>query len=141
MDIDIAFQPFGENGASWTLGRRIVEIRSGRYEDLLAAIGFVTSSGTARLGAAIRSLVDAGGRARFVCGVGNGVTSRQAVEHLLHAGGTVCGVAPGPGLLFHQKVIRMCGPSAGLLIVGSNNLTADGLFRHFEGAAILSLDQ
>lgn len=141
MQIEIGFQPFGDDGATWTLGQRLLaELSSGRYGDCLAGIAFVTSSGTSRLAPAIRSLVRAGGSARIVCGIGNGVTSRQAVEHLHAAGAIVDGIAPGPRLLFHEKVVRLIGPESGLVVIGSNNLTVDGLFRHFEGACLITLD-
>lgn len=141
MRIEIAFQPFREDGANWTLGHRLMaELASGRYNDFLAGVAFVTSSGTTRMAPAVRSFIEAGGRARVVFGIGNRVTSRQAAEHLNTAGASVRGIAPGPGLLFHQKVFRLIGPDAGLLIVGSNNLTADGMFRHFEGACLAELN-
>jgi len=141
MDAELLFQPFSSRGSSSTLGSVLLdELRSGLYENLFVAVAFATSSGTSRLCAGVQEFVQAGGFARFVCGIGNGVTSRQAVAHLLRAGAVVTGVALSGGNLFHQKVYRLVGERRGLLVVGSNNLTLDGLFRHFEASTLLRLD-
>lgn len=141
MEICLAFQPFGIDGNPATLGTYLIdEIGSGRYSDLLISVAFATSSGTSRVAGPIRDLVHNGGTARVICGIGNGVTSKQAIEHLLVAGAAVQGIDPGVGLLFHQKAIRLVGADHGVLIVGSNNLTRPGLFEHFEASVVFNLD-
>ena len=141
MNAELIFQPFGLGDASTTLGARLVaELSSGRYRDFLAAVAFATSTGTSRICESLKGLVDAGGTATVLCGISNGVTSRQAVSHLLTAGASVLGLNLGGRNILHQKVYRFLGDTNGLLVVGSNNLTADGLFRHFEASVVLGLD-
>lgn len=141
MDANLLLQPFGAQGGNSALGLVLLhELSSRRFREFHVTVAFATSSGTSRLCGGVRDLVQAGGTAQFVCGIGNGVTSRQAVDHLLQAGAAVTGVALAGRNLFHQKVYRLVGAQQALLIVGSNNLTLDGLFRHFEACTILRLD-
>lgn len=141
MDAELIFQPFGTDGAARTLGTKLVEeLRSRRYRRFVAAVAFATSTGTSRICEALKEFTDGGGDALVFCGLSNGVTSTQAVEHLLTAGASVVGLDLGSRNIFHGKVYGFCGDEDGLLIMGSNNLTADGLYRHVEASAALRLD-
>lgn len=143
MDADFLFQPFDTRHAPATLGAWLLrELDSGEYTDFLAVVAFATASGTARLGRTLQRFNASGGTSHVICGIGNGVTSRQAIEHLLRAGVNVTGFHTGTGtLLFHPKLYRLASPTKGLLVVGSNNLTLDGLFRHFEASTVLHFDR
>lgn len=126
-------QPFGPGGLPQTLGDVLTrEIRSTGYTDLEIWVAFATSSGTSRLFGALREFVQRGGTAAVHVGLSNGITSAQAVEHLLMAGASVFGFESGGTVLFHPKVYLLRGRTRIWVSIGSSNLTADGLYRNFE---------
>jgi len=84
--------------------------------------------------------VAGGGAAQVYIGLRNGITSFQAVEHLLSAGAIVFGCDTKRSVLFHPKVYLLDGEHAGWLAVGSSNLTREGLFRNYESSTLVKLD-
>ena len=134
-------QPFGRNGQIQQLGELINrKLGSGNYVDAEIWVAYATAGGTSRLYGALDAFIRSGHRADVYVGLNNGVTSGQAVEHLLKTGSTVHGFDTGGTNLFHPKIYLLRGPVNTLVSVGSSNLTSEGLFRNFEANTITSFD-
>jgi hypothetical protein len=141
MDVRIFLQPFDVNGARFGLGNDLsAQLRSGNYNEVLIFSAYVTSSGTQRLGPALRTIIDAGGTVRAMIGVRNGLTSMQAVRDLHANGVEVWGLNTGGSVLYHPKIYALRGVGQGWVSMGSSNLTGDGLYRNFETNVILTLN-
>ena len=134
-------QPFGMNGQIQQLGELINrELDSGNYVHAEIWVAYATAGGTSRLYGALEAFIRSGHHADVHVGLNNGVTSGQAVEHMLKAGATVYGFDTGGTNLFHPKIYLLRGPASTLVSVGSSNLTSEGLFRNFEANTITSFD-
>jgi len=134
-------QPFGPGGVPQTIGGALVcRLVRGRYHTLKICVGFANSSGTSRIFGPLRDFVASGGNVEVCVGLANGITSRQAVEHLLMAGASVWGVDTRGSVLFHPKVYVLEGNAEAWAAVGSSNLTSDGLYRNFAASTLTDLD-
>lgn len=141
MNVRILQQPFDNAGGLSRLGSELTgQLQSGNYRDVLIFSAFVTSSGTQRLGPALRSIIQNGGTVRALIGVRNGLTSMQAVADLHAIGVEVWGLDTGGSILYHPKVYLLQGARAGWVSIGSSNLTGDGMYRSFETNTILELN-
>lgn len=141
MVITVLSQPFASDGSAASLGRLFeIQLRSGAFERLRVCSAYAASGGTSRVFGAVRDFVRGGGTAEIYVGLGNGVTSVQAVAHLLAAGAAVLGCETGGTVLFHPKVYLLEGARRAWLAVGSSNLTKDGLFRNYEVSTVVEID-
>jgi HKD family nuclease len=140
MLISLLPQPFDGQGAISSLGERYTaELESGNYVRTLCCVAYATLSGTSRICAQTTKLIQAGGVAKIIVGLDNGVTSVEAVEQLLAVGAEVWGCEV-PSILFHPKLYILSGAKKAWISVGSSNLTARGLFRNVESNVQFSLD-
>lgn len=114
--------------------------QSGTYHTLRICVGFVNSSGTSRIFGPLRDFVVSGGSVEVCLGLTNGITSLQAVEHLLKTGASVWGFDAEGSVLFHPKVYLLEGDREAWAAVGSSNLTCNGLYRNFEANTLTDLD-
>jgi HKD family nuclease len=141
MDIRLLLQPFDSLGALSRLGVDIDrQLTTGTYNQVHILPAFVTSSGTQRLGSALKSVIDAGGQVHALIGVNNGLTSVQAVADLHAAGVEVLGFHTGGSILYHPKIYLLRGANRAWLSVGSSNLTGDGMYRNIEANTIIRLN-
>ena len=133
MHVTSIIQPYSANGQLAQLGAALgAELSNGEYSLFRCSVAFARSSGTSRLFGPLRGFVLAGGEARVYVGVRNGITSAQAVAHLLTSGAEVYGCDTGGSVLFHPKVYAAQGEGSAWIAVGSANLTCDGMYRNFE---------
>jgi phospholipase D-like protein len=122
------------------LGSDITEqLLSHHYNRVHIFSAFVTSSGTQRLGPALRAVIEAGGIVRALVGVANHLTSMQAVADLLDIGAEVTGLHTGGSILYHPKVYLLQGQDRAWISVGSSNLTGNGMYRNIETNTIIEL--
>jgi hypothetical protein len=105
-----------------------------------AVTAWVRQSGMRLLTPSLEALKERGGTARLVFGVDLHGTSRQGVE-LAREHFTDLYVTHDPsGRTFHPKVYYAAGSEVGYALVGSNNLTAGGLWHNYETATTLVFD-
>jgi hypothetical protein len=97
-------------------------------------------SGLDRLGAAVDTLINRGGTVSGAIGIDNEVTSEEALRNLrqLSADSTVFHSISG--FIFHPKLYIASGPNRAVVVVGSPNLTRDGLYRNVEIATAMHFD-
>jgi HKD family nuclease len=151
MPSKVFFQPFAQNGAHQQFGLALKaefqQTKAFSYRKLDICVAYTVLSGISQLGPDIRQFVRSGGHARIYIGVGNRVTSAEAVYALLQTGAEIFAcITPTLGrnsedrALFHPKIYCLTGTTRAWLAIGSNNLTASGLYRNFEAAQINELD-
>jgi hypothetical protein len=141
MRVRLFQQPFTSTGALSRLGVALAErLMSGDYNRVHIFSAFVTSSGTRRLGPALRTVTTSGGTITALIGVDNGLTSIQAVEDLHAAAAEVLGLHTGGSILYHPKVYLLSGGNVGWISVGSSNLTGEGMYRNIETNTVIELD-
>lgn len=104
------------------------------------AVAYMRLSGLDRLGAAVDTLLNRGGAVSGAVGVDDEVTSEEALRSLrvLSADSTVFHSISG--FIFHPKLYVASGPNHATVVVGSPNLTRDGLYRNVEVATAIHFD-
>ena len=97
-------------------------------------------SGLDRIAGGIDSLRNRGGIVNGAVGIDDGITSYEALSALgrLSLGSTI--VHTVSGYIYHPKLYLINSASSATAIVGSANLTQNGLFRNVEFATAISLD-
>ena len=87
------------------------------------------------------SIKKSGANIHFLVGVGNGVTSYQALKALLDLGVEVYTFDTARiGSIFHVKEILACGDSCAKMVCGSANITPGGLANNIEAGVIVTLN-
>lgn len=104
------------------------------------AVAYMRMSGWDRLAVSIDSLLNRGGHVSGAVGVDNGITSIEALEALRHISADSTVFYTMSGFIYHPKLYLMNGEDQAVAVVGSANLTRDGLFRNIELASAINLD-
>jgi HKD family nuclease len=106
----------------------------------LFAVAYMRLSGLERLGASIDSLLNKGGKISGAVGIDDGITSVEALESLgkLSQQSTIFHTTSG--YLYHPKLYMTVFDKTAVAVVGSANLTRDGLFRNIEFATAVHMD-
>lgn len=97
-------------------------------------------SGLDRIMPGIESLISRGGTIAGAVGIDDEITSADALEDLAHVSASSTIVSYGGAPIAHPKLFLFAGPQDGRLVVGSANLTRDGLYRNIEYGVDLSFD-
>ncbi len=139
VSVEVLAQPAGSS-----VGERLLaELASGRWNDFRCCVAFAKLSGVKYLDGPLRVFTGASGRAVISLGVDQNGTSFEAAAQLAGAvsadGRLVITKDIGnPPVTYHPKVYIFRdldangGLNAGLLILGSNNITEGGLFTNHE---------
>jgi len=119
------------------------EIRSGgskQYKTLSIFVAYARHSGVARLAPAIHDFIAAGGKVAAAIGLDQRQTSIEALELLQKLGVTVSVFYDeDQSRTYHPKIYLLRdGGKKAWIAVGSNNLTAGGLFLNYEASIVLS---
>jgi HKD family nuclease len=104
------------------------------------AVAYMRLSGLDRLGAAIDTLINHGGTVSGAIGIDNEVTSEEALRSLRQVSADSTIFHSISGFIFHPKLYIASGPNRSVVVVGSPNLTRDGLYRNVEIATAIYLD-
>ena len=110
------------------------------YERFRFAVAYMRLSGWDRIAGAVDSLVNRGGHVSGVVGVDSGVTTIEALQALRRVSQDSAVFYTTSDFIFHPKLYLTSGRRAAMAIVGSPNLTRDGLFRNVEVAAAVYMD-
>ena len=112
-----------------------------KYDRLTIYVAYAKYSGVARIAEALMSFVAANGKVETVVGINQQQTTYEAIELLLRLG---CEVRifydEDDNKTFHPKVywLQNSRSRAQWVAVGSNNLTAGGLYSNYEMAVVSS---
>lgn len=113
-------------------------LTTGQPNQALISVGFVREAGVATLEEALKGL---GSNICFFVGIRNEVTTVQGIKRLLSLGGKVYAVDTGSrSTIFHPKIYLARNEHHGSMIIGSANLTFQGLHNNIEASASVSLN-
>jgi HKD family nuclease len=126
---------------SGQLGDRLISLLStADYHTLNIVVAFAKNSGVLRLRPSLEQFRARGGEVNVYVGVDLNVTSYEALTALRLCATSLNAVHSEAGQTFHPKIYQFLGQNKGLIVVGSHNLTAGGLWTNFESSALISLD-
>lgn len=123
----------------WEGGRSALDfVRDASREvpggELRIAVAWAKKSGMSTLAPFINQIRADGGSVQLITGLSAGGATKQGLELALQLCDSVHVVYDVVGPTFHPKVYYYRTPGEVRLLVGSNNLTAGGLFRNSEAA-------
>ena len=105
---------------------------------VLISVAFVREEGVEALAAALKPFA---AKTRFFVGVRNDITSVQGIKRLLALKAEAYAVDTGSrDTIFHPKLYLITGRTKAGLIIGSANLTFQGLYNNIEASALVTLD-
>lgn len=134
--MELMNQPF-----TGQLGNRLIELLdSSDYHTLNIVVAFAKNSGVLRIKDAFERFREQGGIVNVYVGVDMGGTSYEALTALLLHTNSLNVVHSENGQTFHPKIYQFLGEDKGLIVVGSHNLTAGGLWTNFESSVFIPLD-
>lgn len=139
MDLTVLGQPY--RGTSAT-GQTFLTnaLADEGVNDLLVVTAWVRESGMRLLAPGVEALRARGGIARLFFGVDLRGSSRQGVEIARRCFSALHAVHDPVGGTFHPKMYVAYGSEVGYALVGSNNLTAGGLWHNYEAAVLATFD-
>lgn len=131
MKINLVGQPYSDSS---NLHQFMASgCRAASYTHLRIATAWAKQSGLMRIEDHLRSFRGRGGRVTCVVGISEGGATRQGL-HLTHKICDKSYVLHDARRTFHPKVYFFTGPNDWSLLIGSNNLTAGGVFWNYEAA-------
>jgi len=120
------------------LGSRLIELlKSPDFHTLNIVVAFAKNSGVLRIKDSLESFRERGGIVNVYVGVDLGGTSYEALTALLLHTDSLNVVHSEINQTFHSKIYQFLGKEKGLVVVGSHNLTAGGLWTNFESSVII----
>jgi hypothetical protein len=97
-------------------------------------------SGLSRLAIALNNLISRGGTVSGAVGVDGEITSIEALEDLQRISSDSTVFYTVSGFIYHPKIYLLSGKDNATAVVGSPNLTREGLYRNIEFAVAVNLD-
>ena len=106
---------------------------------LLISVAFASEGGVKVLE---ESLEKIGPKARAFIGIRNDITSAQAINRLIDLGIQVYAVDTGSRhIIFHPKIYLLVSEKSSFAVIGSANLTFNGLHNNIEASTVIELDK
>lgn len=138
MEPRLVLQPFADDLSLFEL---LVEaLAEDRYEELSVVVAWARSSGLDRLRPALEAFRARGGRARIILGIDEGGATVEGLLAALSDFDESFVLFDSASGTFHPKVYLLTGDEYAHVVVGSNNLTAGGLYANYEAAVSLRLN-
>ena len=104
------------------------------------SVAYMRTSGLNRLSVSLDSLLNRGGKVSGAIGIDDGITSLEALEMLGKISNNSTIFHTISGYIYHPKLYLIDYNKSALAVVGSANLTRDGLFRNVEIATAVHLN-
>ncbi|MDQ0851345.1 HKD family nuclease [Arthrobacter sp. B3I9] len=135
---NLVLQPFADDEA-------LVEVLAAalaneQYESFQVVVAWARPSGLRHLADHLAAFSSRGGVCEITLGIDEGGATIEGLELALNTFDTASVLYDASGGTFHPKIYLLRGPDEALLIVGSNNLTAGGLYFNYEAASVMALD-
>lgn len=115
-------------------------IADSSYQRFRFAVAYMRLSGLDRLGASIDGLLNRNGHISGAIGVDDHVTSIEALESLSAVSSDSTIFYTTSSFIYHPKLYLLNGDKQAVAVIGSANLTSDGLFRNIEVATAIHLN-
>lgn len=107
---------------------------------LRVVVAWAKRSGLLRAESDLRRITARGGSLELVVGISEGGATRQGLELAREIFDSVHVVHDHSGRTFHPKLYVADGVGRAIVMIGSNNLTAGGIYYNYEAGSILELD-
>ena len=107
---------------------------------LRAVVAWVKRSGLDRTQDHLRALRARGGTLELIVGISQGGATKQGLSLALDLFDSVHVFHDRSGRTFHPKFYVADGYNSACILIGSNNLTAGGVYYNYEAGAIIDLD-
>jgi HKD family nuclease len=138
VQTNLVLQPFADDEA-------LVEVLTAAlasefYENFQVVVAWARPSGLRHLADHLAAFSSRGGVSEIILGIDEGGATVEGLELARNAFNSARVLYDASGGTFHPKIYLLRGPDEALLIVGSNNLTAGGLYFNYEAASVISLD-
>jgi hypothetical protein len=115
-------------------------IGDARHNRFKFAVAYMRLSGLNRLSASIGALTGRGGTVSGAVGIDDGITTVEALDALAAVSTTSTVFYTVSGFIYHPKLYLAAGTDHARIVLGSPNLTRDGLYRNIEAATSIELD-
>lgn len=115
-------------------------ISDAAYQRFSFAAAYMRMSGWDRLAGSIDNLRNRGGSISGAVGIDQKITTIEALEALSRISMNSTIFYTVSGFIYHPKLYLMSGTDQAIAVVGSANLTRDGLFRNVELSTAIYLD-
>jgi HKD family nuclease len=103
-------------------------------------VAWMKRSALARLDNALRDFRTRGGTTSVIIGIDEGGATRQGLQRALDLFDQVYIYHDPSSRTYHPKLYLALGSTEAVLVVGSNNMTAGGLYSNYEAALLCYLD-
>ena len=110
------------------------------FDNFQFAVAYMRVSGLDRIAGSLDTLLNKGGCISGSIGIDDGVTSYEALEILTHYSSNSTVFHTLSDFVFHPKLYLISGENGAIVLIGSPNLTRDGLYRNVEIATSVILD-
>lgn len=115
-------------------------LASNDYSSCEAVVAWARTSGLTRLRPSIQGFRDRGGITKIILGVDEGGASIEGLTAATLLFDDARVLYDSSSGTFHPKLWLFSGSERAVLIIGSNNLTAGGLYLNYEAALVVDLD-
>lgn len=124
------------------LGNRLIDLLgSTEFHTLDIIVAFAKNSGVLRIKDSLASFRERGGKVNIYVGIDLNGTSYEALTTLLLHTDSLNILHSENNQTFHPKIYQFLGKEKSLIIVGSHNLTAGGLWTNFESSLIIPIEK
>ncbi len=137
MIVDFIGQPFREESNLYDFFDST--LRDEAFDSLRVVTAWAKRSGLRRVSGPLRDLRARGGRAEIMVGIDEGGATRQGLELALELFDAVWVFHDPTRRTFHPKIYVARGLERARILVGSNNLTAGGVYFNYEAALDVNL--
>lgn len=134
----LALQPFDHHVSLYEVLSEALENSS--FTDLLIVVAWAKESGFRRIREPVARFRQRGGNTKIIVGVDEGGATVEGLNAAIEEFDEASVVYDSSSGTFHPKIYCVSGDTSGVVIVGSSNLTAGGLFRNYEASVVLDLD-
>ncbi len=138
MKVSFVGQPFEEYG--WFADWLEQALTDESVETLEIAVAWVKRSGLSRLQEAIERFRERGGITTLIAGIDEGGGTKQGLELALDTFDDVYIFHDRSSRTYHPKIYLLHDANSARLAVGSNNMTAGGLYSNYEATLVVDLD-
>lgn len=124
----------------WTADTLAGVLSDPAIHEFRVSVAWMKRSGLSRFGGAVVDFRERGGRAEVIVGIDEGGATHQGLSDALEIFDDVRIFHDPERRTFHPKVYIAWGPEKTAIIVGSNNLTAGGLYSNYEASLLCEVD-
>jgi hypothetical protein len=139
MKVRFHGQPF-DNFGGWTANWLTQVLRNPTVDHLRVAVAWMKRSGLLRVADELKAFKARGGSASVIVGIDEGGATAQGLQLALDLFDSVYVFHEKGSRTFHPKAYLGYGSSTAEVLIGSNNVTAGGLFSNYEASLLCCLD-